>query len=345
MSASAKNPAFPLNCAISECARPLSGPVAFCPFCGTSSQGVASAPAAAPIVLPPVVTPPAPPVVVPPAAAIPEAPREVTVVPADIERTDATPVPLPTPPVPPAAKPRNLGRKLALAAAVVAAVGGYGAYQASLRQSLQQFEAELAAGQGCLRSNQFNCALEKAESALRIESKDPRAISLLQRAQAGLEGQQRDQQAKTQAAAAAASAAAARQAAAEQAQREQQARDLAAKEQQVRDEQNQLAKRQQQLEQQARVPQPAAPRPVTTARPPAPRVNPTAATAGLVGQQLTQARSALARRDGATARSLANRVLSQDPGNRQAQIILRQAEQLRAQSFNTPKGLGGVIIE
>ena len=38
------------------------------------------------------------------------------------------------------------------------------------------FEAELAAGQGCLRSNQFNCALEKAESALRIESKDPRAI-------------------------------------------------------------------------------------------------------------------------------------------------------------------------
>ena len=70
-----------------------------------------------------------------------------------------------------------------------------------------------------------------------------------------------------------------------------------------------------------------------------------AANAGLVGQQLTQARSALARRDGATARSLANRVLSQDPGNRQAQIILRQAEQLRAQSFNTPKGLGGVIIE
>lgn len=342
MSASAKKPAFPLDCANAACAKPLSGPVAFCPYCGASSQVVAPAPAApAPVAVASSV-----PVAV--AAAVPAAvieavhsstPPALASTPSVVAApTAAAPVALPV------AKPRNLARKLALAAAVVVAVGGYGAYQASKRQSLQQFEAELAAGQGCLRSNQFNCALEKAESALRIESKDPRAISLLQRAQAGLEGQQRDQQAKAQAAAAAASAAATRQAAAEQAQREQQARDLAAKEQHLRDEQAQLARRQQQLEQQARVPQPPQARPVTQARPPAPRTA-AAANAGLVGQQLTQARSALARRDGASARSLANMVLSQDPGNRQAQIILRQAEQLRGQSFNTPKGLGGVIIE
>jgi len=345
MSASAKKPAFPLDCANAECARPLSGPVTFCPYCGVSSQVVTAAPAPVVVASPPPVAAAPVPVPTPVPAAVAEPVPEVA--PPALVSAPAVPAaaPAPAPAVPPAAKPRNIGRKLALAAAVMVAVGGYGAYQASKRQSLQAFEAELAAGQGCLRSNQFNCALEKAESALRIESKDPRAISLLQRAQAGLEGQQRDQQAKTQAAAAAASAAAARQAAAEQAQREQQARDLAAKEQRLRDEQEQLAKRQQQLEQQARAPQPAQPRPATISRPPAPRPAAAAANAGLVGQQLTQARSALARRDGATARSLANRVLSQDPGNRQAQIILRQAEQLRGQSFNTPKGLGGVIIE
>lgn len=343
MSASAKKPAFPLDCASAACAKPLSGPVAFCPYCGASSQVVTAAPAApAPVAVsnsaPVAVASAAP-------AAMIEAVHEIAAPPVAaapvVKAMPATPAPV----APPVAKSGNLGRKLTLAAAVVLAVVGYGAYQANQRQSLQQFETELAAGQGCLRSSQFDCALEKAESALRIESKDPRAISLLQRAQAGLEGQQREQQAKTQAAAAAASAAAARQAAAEQSQREQQARELAAKEQRLRDEQDQLAKRQQQLEQQARVVQPTQQRPVTTTRPPAPRPTAAAANAGLVGQQLTQARSALARRDGATARSLANMVLSQDPGNRQAQIILRQAEQLRGQSFNTPKGLGGVIIE
>lgn len=335
MSASAKNPAFPLNCASSACNQPLSGPVAFCPYCGASSQVVAAAPAAPA----PVVVVSAAPTAMPAAAPAPVIESVHTLAPAGIVSTPVV-TPPPVPPIvqgAPVAKSRNLGRKLALAAGVVVAVLGYGAYQASQRQSLQQFEAELAAGQACLRSSQFDCALEKAESALRIESKDPRAISLLQRAQAGLEGQQRDQQAKAQ-------AAAARQAAAERAQREQQARELATKEQQLRDEQTQLAKRQQQLEQQARVVQPAQQRPLTTPRPPVQRPA-SAANAGLVGQQLSQARSALARRDGATARSLANSVLSQDPGNRQAQIILRQAEQLRAQSFNTPKGLGGVIIE
>lgn len=335
MSASAKNPAFPLNCASSACNQPLSGPVAFCPYCGASSQVVAAAPAAPA----PVVVVSAAPTAMPAAAPAPVIESVHTLAPAGIVSTPVV-TPPPVPPIvqgAPVAKSRNLGRKLALAAGVVVAVLGYGAYQASQRQSLQQFEAELAAGQACLRSSQFDCALEKAESALRIESKDPRAISLLQRAQAGLEGQQRDQQAKAQ-------AAAARQAAAERAQREQQARELATKEQQLRDEQTQLAKRQQQLEQQARVVQPAQQRPLTTPRPPVQRPA-SAANAGLVGQQLSQARSALARRDGATARSLANSVLSQDPGNRQAQIILRQAEQLRAQTFNTPKGLGGVIIE
>ncbi|PWB31566.1 hypothetical protein DCO48_16260, partial [Pseudomonas sp. SDI] len=258
----------------------------------------------------------------------------------------------------PAAKPRQRGRTLALAAAVLLAVGGYGAYQMNARKALQQFEADLAAGQGCLRSGQFNCALDKAELALRTDSKDPRAISLLQRAQAGLESQQRIEQAKVQAAALAEATKAAQAAAAEQTRREQ-----AAREQQARDEQQareqaareQLAKQQtprqqdpldkaqqlldeqsnrtrQQLQQQ---------RPAQAARP-----GNQAANAGLVGQQLSQARSALSQGNGNKARVLANMVLSQDPGNRQAQIILRQAEQLGAKSsFQTPKGLGGVMIE
>ncbi|KJK15476.1 hypothetical protein LOY54_00505 [Pseudomonas sp. B21-032] len=344
MSASAKKPAFPLNCANGECGKALCGPVLFCPYCGASSQVVTSAPVAAPAAVAAAVVASETPTAPAPVAKAPEPPRQVTISSAEIERAVAATAPPQAPVVAQVSKPRNVARQAALAIAVLVAVGGYAAYQMNARKALQQFEAELAAGQGCLRLNQYNCALEKAESALRIESKDPRAISLLQRAQAGLEGQQRDQQAQAQAAAAAASAAATRKAAAEQAQREQQARELAAKEQQLHDEQTQLAKRQQQLEQQARSAPPVQPRVAPVARPVQRPVAP-AANAGLVGQQLSQARSALARRDGATARSLANRVLSQDPGNRQAQIILRQAEQLRGQSFNTPKGLGGVIIE
>ncbi|MGF6592713.1 hypothetical protein [Pseudomonas sp. 2835] len=345
MSASAKKPAFPLNCANGECGKALCGPVLFCPYCGASSQVVASAPVAAPAAVAAAVVASKTPTAPAPVVKAPEPPRQVTISNAEIERAVAATAPPQAQVVAQVSKPRNVARQVALAIAVLVAVGGYAAYQMNARKALQQFEAELAAGQGCLRLNQYSCALEKAESALRIESKDPRAISLLQRAQAGLEGQQRDQQAQAQAAAAAAaSAAATRKAAAEQAQREQQARELAAKEQQLRDEQTQLAKRQQQLEQQARSAPPVQPRVTPVARP-VQRPAAPAANAGLVGQQLSQARSALARRDGATARSLANRVLSQDPGNRQAQIILRQAEQLRGQSFNSPKGLGGVIIE
>lgn len=85
------------------------------------------------------------------------------------------------------------------------------------------------------------------------------------------------------------------------------------------------------------------------AKPPAARQAKAPINPGLVGQQLSQARNALARRDANAARALASAVLRQDPSNRQAQNILRQAEQLRSQrqgaSFDTPKALGGVIIE
>ncbi|MBF8778743.1 hypothetical protein IV505_03200 [Pseudomonas fulva] len=265
------------------------------------------------------------------------------------------------------AKPRGRGRQLALAALVLVSIGGYAAYQARAGKALQQFEADLAAGQACLRSERFDCALDNAGRALGIDSKDPRAISLLQRAQAGLERQQRQQDAKAQAAAVAkaqaqaaarqAAAEQARQAAAEQARRDGQARELAEQQrlasertkasqakalQELLDQQAEANRKQQQhLERQRQAQAQATPPAARQAKAP---INP-----GLVGQQLSQARNALARRDANAARALASAVLRQDPSNRQAQNILRQAEQLRSQrqgaSFDTPKALGGVIIE
>lgn len=260
------------------------------------------------------------------------------------------------------AKPRGRGRQLALAALVLVSIGGYAAYQARAGKALQQFEADLAAGQACLRSERFDCALDNAGRALGIDSKDPRAISLLQRAQAALERQQRQQDAKAQAAAAAkaqaqaqAAAEQARQAAAEQARRDGQARELAEQQrlasertkasqakalQELLDQQAEANRKQQQhLERQRQA----------QATPPAARQAKAPINPGLVGQQLSQARNALARRDANAARALASAVLRRDPSNRQAQNILRQAEQLRSQrqgaSFDTPKALGGVIIE
>lgn len=352
MSASAKTPTFPRDCASAACAKPLQGPVKFCPYCGASGQGVA-APVASPVpVVASVAVAPAPAVaaVTPVATTTPV--REVTAASHQLQRQPepVPPVVTPVPPVP-AARPGGLGRKLALVAVVLVGIGGYGAYQMNARKAMQQFEVDLAAGQGCLSRNGFDCALENAERALRTDSKDPRAISLLQRAQAGLDRQQREQDAKAQAAAAATAQAAARRAAAEQARSDKQAQEQVARELQARElalrEQELSARREQQLLENQRLAnqralqQQHAPvtRPVT--QPARQAVNP-----GLVGQQLSQARSALARRDGNAARVLANAVLRQDPSNRQAQNVLRQAEQLRGQvSFDRPKALGGVIIE
>lgn len=364
MSASAKTPAFPLDCANSACAQPLQGPVKFCPYCGSSSQVLAAppvskAPVAAGVALATSAAPAVAAVAVqsaPATAAKPRTPTPAVVV------ARAEPAGQPTPVIAAVTpSPRRLGRKLALVGAVLVAIGGYGAYQMNARNALQQFEADLAAGQGCLRSSRFDCALENAERALRTDSKDPRALSLLQRAQAGLERQQRDQDAKAQAAATASNRAAASKAANEQARKEREARAVVERERQVqdqtaakqaqalqellRDQAEVNRKQQQQLEQQRQAQRQVQQAPVTR-----PVSHPTAATLnpGLVGQQLSQARSALARRDGNAARALANIVLRQDPSNRQAQNILRQAESLRGQqqpSFNTPKALGGVIIE
>lgn len=333
MSASTKKPAFPLDCANAGCAKALAGPVKFCPYCGASSQVAVTAVAAAPVSAPVSVPTPTPTV----AAVVAPAPvREVTV-----ERREVEPQPTPAriapPPLPVAAgKPRNLARNAGLAAAVLFAVVGYAAYQMNAGKAQQAFEATLQAGRECLNASQFNCALEKADQALRTDSKDPRALNLLQQAQGGLDRQQREATAKRDDARMKALAA-------------QQALDLAAAREKAQREQEQLAKvippPVEKIQAQA-PPPPALPKPVPTARPAPPRPTPTAASPGLVGQQLSQARSALSRGDGNMARALANMVLSQDPNSRQAQIVLRQAEQLRNQSsFSKPKALGGVIIE
>ncbi|PWB29727.1 hypothetical protein DCO48_21785, partial [Pseudomonas sp. SDI] len=81
MSASAKKPAFPLNCANAGCAKALAGPVKFCPYCGASSQVVATPPPA-PAVAAVVAPAPAPAAVVPVAAPIVEAPPPAPVKPA-----------------------------------------------------------------------------------------------------------------------------------------------------------------------------------------------------------------------------------------------------------------------
>ena len=92
MSASAKNPAFPLNCASSACNQPLSGPVAFCPYCGASSQVVAAAPAAPA----PVVVVSAAPTPMPAAAPAPVIESVHTLAPAGIVSTPVvTPPPVP----------------------------------------------------------------------------------------------------------------------------------------------------------------------------------------------------------------------------------------------------------
>jgi outer membrane biosynthesis protein TonB len=66
--------------------------------------------------------------------------------------------------------------------------------------------------------------------------------------------------------------------------------------------------------------------PAATPAPEPPRM--TAAAAGKLGRQLAEARSALAAGNATSAQALAQAVLDQDPGNRQAQIVLRQAQAL-----------------
>lgn len=69
------------------------------------------------------------------------------------------------------------------------------------------------------------------------------------------------------------------------------------------------------------------PKPAAEATRPAETPRMSAAAAGRLGRQIAEARAALADGDSALARSLAQGVLDQDPGNRQARIVLRQASQ------------------
>lgn len=337
MSVSAKTAEFPTSCANRACGKALYGPVKHCPFCGSRPVQVAAVAAKASIA-PTVDVKPA--AAAPPVAAPVAAEKAAAVLNFDLKGVEqpeppAKPVPSPTKTAAAPPKPKGILKKVITGLVVVAVLASYALYQLGSRQTQKQFEQNLLAGQNCLKNNRFDCALENAELALQKDSKEPRAVSLLQRAQAALERQQQSEQA--QKAATAARQAANEKAQSEKAAQEQAARDQAAREQEQRDLDQRMQRQQQLLQEQLRAQQQQTeirtptPRPVAPARPIQgnPDANP-----GVVGQSLSQARSALARQDYQSAIAVANVVLTMDPGNRQAQIIIRQAEQLRTQALN-----------
>lgn len=330
MSVSAKTAGFPATCANSACGKALCGPVKHCPFCGVAAV-VAPTPKAPPAVAP----------VVKPAALVAKAETPAPALEFDIKQVEkppaAKPVPVPAakapaPERPPTANVQPLppsGRgmkKVLLGVMVLGAVSSYWLYQTGARQTQQQFEQHVQAANDCLRSNQYSCALENAEQALQKDSKDPRAVSLLQRAQAGLEREQQAQQAQK-------AAEAARLAAQEQAKRDKLAKDAdREREQQQRELDKRLQEQQKMLADKLREQQQQNSLPTT--RPVAPRQNNSGANPGVLGQSLEQAKRALGRKDYQSAIAVANVVLTMDPGNRQALNIIRQAEQQRTQALN-----------
>lgn len=169
--------------------------------------------------------------------------------------------------------------------------GGYVAMRMMTGQDQQKLDAFVQAGQTCFDSLDFACALDNAGLALQQDRNEPRALSLLQRAQAAQERQQQkldaDQKQKQQQAQA---ATAARQA---DAQREQMARDRQreqeAADRDMRNQQQQASK--------------------------------------AVNTSLQQAQNALKAGEYQSAIAVANVVLGMDPGNTRARNIIRQAEQ------------------
>lgn len=283
--------AFPTTCANSACGQGLCGPVKHCPFCGVS---LTQAPAA-------VKPPPAPEPPVQPIAPTAEAP----IVPARVPRPADQPA---SPPEPPAAPPPSASPAPApqakkpvmkiLIGALVLAGAGYIAVKITAGPDHQQFDAYLQAGQTCFDTHNFACALDNAGLALKQDRNEPRALSLLQRAQAAqerqqqqLEAEQKQQQLKIQA------DEAARQ---DNAQREQAALDR------QRQEAADRQVREQQLQQASRA----------------------------VNASLQQAQNALNAGEYQSAIAVAKVVLGMDSNNARARSIIRQAEQQLKEALN-----------
>ena len=289
---SAKASVFPTACANSACGQALCGPVKHCPFCGVALQ---QAPAAVTPPAPKPVAPPAAPKPVPPVVAAPpvdppaSAPEPSVVAGAAPAPPDAAPTPAP--------KVKKPIMKIVIGALVLVG-GGYVALKMTAGQDHQKFETYLQAGQTCLNAQNFACALDNAGLALQQDRNEPRALSLLQRAQAAQERQQqklaadqKQQQLKAQA------AEAARQASA---QREQEALDR-----QRQDAANrQLREQQQQQASQA------------------------------VNASLQQAQNALNAGEYQSAIAVAKVALGMDPHNARARSIIRQAEQQLKEALN-----------
>ncbi len=318
MSASVKAAEFPATCANSVCGLALCGPVKHCPYCGVAAQPPISAKAPVAVAAKEPASPP--PVVEPKAAALkfelPTAPAAVAPEPA--AQAPAAPAAAPTPAVaPPADKPKGLLKKIVIGALVLALLAFYGMNQLGSRNSQRDLEQVLLAGQQCLRQSDYNCALDKAEQVLQKNSKDPAALSLLNRAKDGLKQVQRDKdlaeqaRLKEQERKAQQDAADQRKRAEEQARREQEAK-AAAQVQSIP----------------APAPQPSTPPRSTT------RIEQNNGAASMVGRSLNEARKALIRRDYQSAITVARLVLNMDPGNREAQNIINQATRQQSQALN-----------
>ena len=291
---SAKASAFPTSCANSACGQGLCGPVKHCPFCGVALQ---QAPAA-------VTPPPAPKPSVQPAAGVPKAPvatvsvpppTDLPVLPPEPPAASAPPPPAASPtPVPKAKKPI-----IKILIGVLVLMGaGYVALKMTAGPDHQQFDAYLQAGQTCFDAKDFACALDNAGLALQQDRNEPRALSLLQRAQAAQERQQqkreddqKQQQLKAQAAEASRQANAQR----EQAVLDRQRQEAA--DRQVREQQLQQASK-------------------------------------AVNASLQHAQNALNAGEYQSAIAVAKVVLGMDPNNARARSIIRQAEQQLKEALN-----------
>lgn len=291
---SAKASAFPTSCANSACGQGLCGPVIYCPFCGVSLQQA------------PVAVTPAPEPKARPATPVPKATVTPASIPPALDVPAAAPTPVPGPaacaPAPSAAPiPVPSNRKPALILAVatlVVVVGGYAAIKMMAGQSQQKLDGFLQTGQSCFDTKDFACALDNAGLALQQDSNDPRALSLLQRAQAAQarhqqlqDAVQKQQQLKAQAAETSRQADALREQQALERQRQE------AADRQVRDQQQQQA-------------------------------------AKAVNASLQQAQNALNAGEYQSAIAVAKVVLGMDPNNNRARNIIRQAEQQLKEALN-----------
>lgn len=353
MSVSAKAAKFPMSCSNSACGQALCGQVNHCPYCGVAQQRTAPAAKVAVLSVAP-----------PPVAAAPIVARRTSepVVPAATENPEPDEAPVAVAPVAAPAKPRKLLRKIGLGLVVL---GVFGFYQVNTRVSQEKLEKTLQAGKDCLRQNNFSCAIDNADQVLQKVSSEPRALSLKQQAQSAQARAQQaeaDKQARIKVKAEADAArqqAAAEKAAADKARLAQEAQAAqAAREEEARASQQRaqeqgarylqdrtaelktrdtLQRAQEIIQEQARrspvIEQSQRPRPVVVQRP----VN-GAQLAGMLGQSIDDARQALAHRDFQTAIMLAGKALSADPGNIQAQGVMRQAQELQAQTLRQAAG-------